>query len=312
MSSKRLVLGVDGGGTKCLGLVADEFGNVLARKTVGAGNPNVVGIHAAAKNLHSLINQCCDEVRCRPDELRSIVLGLAGAGSERNREQTKDAVHALFTEQGFKDLPLHIETDARIALEGAFGGGPGVVLIAGTGSAIIGKNQRGEVVSVGGWGRLLGDEGSGYFIGREAVRMLTLQADGRGNAGLLRELFEQKYQWKTRDDLLHAVYQEKMELASFAPLVLEAASQNDVVSQRILQNAASLLVDQARVVIMKMGILRKVGLVMMGGMFGKESVYADVVHMKILKSLPQVEVRQPMFIPAHGGILMALENLKRM
>jgi len=311
MSRKPLVLGVDGGGTKTAGLIADLSGNILARREVGASNPNVVGFDAAAKNLYQLITKCCDDLRCQPNELQAIVLALAGAGKEANRKRIKESLAKLFEDKTPKPLPITVETDARAALEGAFGGGPGVVIIAGTGSIVTGKTDRREVITVGGWGRILGDEGSGYYIGREALRIVSLQFDGRGEATKLRELFARKLNWQTREEIITAVYQDKFELSKLAPLVMEAASDHDLTAQRLLQNAASQLAEQARIIVMKMGILRKVGLVMCGGLIDHETVYGNTLHLKVMKLLPQVDVRPAMHSPAHGAVLMAIERAKK-
>lgn len=311
MSKRTLVLGVDGGGSKTVGLLADQQGNILSRHEVRGTNPNVVGFEAAAKTLFQLIHTCCDDARCEPLELQSLVFGIAGLGREADQKRISDEVNKLFKKEIQKPLPLSMITDARIALEGAFNGGTGVVIIAGTGSMVIGKTSRGDIHTAGGWGRLLGDEGSGYFLGREAIVTLTQHLDGRGDAGKLKEVFARKFGWESRDHIIAAVYQEKFDVASLAPVVIETATNNDVVSQRIVQRAAALLVEQARVVVMKMGIARKVGLVMCGGLVEKETTYANVVHMKILKLLPQVDIRPALHSPAHGAVLMALERLKK-
>jgi N-acetylglucosamine kinase-like BadF-type ATPase len=311
MSRQPLVLGVDGGGTKSVGLVADPTGHILTRRESGASNVNVVGLDGAARNLAKVITDCCDDVRCPPDEIASVVVALAGAGDDASKQRIKDAVNNLFVKEGRKPLSIIIETDARAALEGAFDGSPGVVIIAGTGSVVIGKNSRGELLTVGGWGRILGDEGSGYFVGREAVRAVALQMDRRGEATKLKNKFAETYKWGTRADIIRAVYQEKFELSRLAPIVFEAATENDAVSQKLLQNAAIQLAEQARVIVMQMGILRKVGLVMIGGLIDHENVYSNTLHMKLLKLLPQVDVRQPIHSPAHGAVLIAIEQLKK-
>lgn len=311
MARKSFVLGIDGGGTKTLCLLADADGNILARREGGATNPHVVGIEAAARHLFKLIHEACEDARCETEELRSAVLGLAGAGRESDRRNLRETLGSLFAESGSRGLQIAIETDARIALEGSFAGGPGVVIIAGTGSIVIGKTQRDDVVQVGGWGRILGDEGSGYAIGCEAVKALALHMDGRGEATKLREVFARRFNWETRDQIIAAVYKEKFDLASLAPVVFETALANDVVSQRILQRAAALLVEQASHVIKKMGVLRKIGLVMAGGLIDHPTAYANVLHMKLIKLLPQVDIRPPVHSPAQGAVLMALDRLKR-
>jgi glucosamine kinase len=316
MSRKPLVLGIDGGGTKTIGLVGDMSANILARREVGATNPNVVGFDSAAQNIHKLILQCSADVGCSPAELRSVVLALAGAGQESTRKRLKEAVGGLFASDktaagSSKSLPIGVETDARAALEGAFDGGPGVVIIAGTGSIVIGKTQHGDILTVGGWGRTLGDEGSGYHIGREALRAVTLQYDRRGDATKLRDIFGERFQWKSREDIITAVYQEKFDLSKLAPVVMEVAADNDIVAQKLLQHAALQLAEQARGIVMQMGILRKVGLVMSGGLIDHETVYSNTLHMKLMKLFPQVDIRPALHPPAHGAVLLAIERVKR-
>ena len=311
MSRTSVVLGVDGGGTKTIGLIADMSGNVLSSREVAATNPNVVGFEECAKTLSKLIQGCCEDIRCSPDELRSVVLGLAGADSAEFRERITDNLNALLVKSGSKALSIAVETDARVALEGAFDGGAGVVVIAGTGSNVIGKTVRGVVVSVGGWGRILGDEGSGFAIGRDGVRALTLVMDRRGDPTKLKELIAGKFHWTSREDIITAVYQEKFDLAQLAPLVMEAAVDHDVVCQKILQNAAAQIVEQVRVIVMQMGILRKISLVMSGGLLKQGTVFANVLHLKVMKSLPQAELCQSMNSPAQGAVRMALERIKK-
>ena len=310
MSRTPLVLGVDGGGTKSLGLVSDHLGNVLARREVGPSNPTVVGFERAAKNLFDLISSCSNDVHCKPEELEAVVLALAGAGRKENQRRVYETISDLFLKAGWKVPPLIIDTDARAALEGAFAGAPGVIVIAGTGSVVCGKTNRGEIVSIGGWGRVLGDEGSGFYIGREALKALALHLEGRGEAHALAQVLANKFNLANREDIIAAVYHEKFDIASLAPAVLDAAAQNDLVSQRILQHSAALLAEQVRVIVLRMGILRKVGLVFCGGLIDHETVYANVLHMKILKMLPQVDIRPPLHPPAYGAVIMAIERVK--
>jgi N-acetylglucosamine kinase-like BadF-type ATPase len=305
-------LGVDGGGTRSTGLIADLSGNILSTHEVGATNPNVVGFETSARHLHQLITKCCEDVRCDPQDLRSIVLGLAGVRVPEFRMRIVDEVNEQFVKRGSHPLSVSVETDARVALEGAFDGEPGVVLIAGTGSIIMGKTGRGDVTSVGGWGRILGDEGSGYAIGREGIRAVTFAYDGRGDNTKLTDLLTRKYEWGSKEDIIKVVYQEGFEISQVAPLVMEAAVDNDVVCQKILQNAAGQLVDQLRVVVMRMGILKKIPVVLSGGLVETGSVFRNVLQIKIMKVLPQVEVRQPKHPPGYGAVRMAIVRITQM
>ena len=312
MSRRQLVFGIDGGGTKSTGLAGDEFGNILAKSEAGPTNPNVVGIEKCAKTVFQLISDCSEEIDCNIRDYRAIVIGLSGAGGDANRKKILEAINRQYKTKGISaSLPITIETDARTALEGAFDGATGIVVIAGTGSVVMGKTLRGDIIRTGGWGRIIGDEGSGYYIGREALTVVAQHLDKRGDVGKLPDAFAKKFQWKTREDIVTAVYQDHFDIASLAPVVFETAKANDMVSQRILQKAATLLAEQIRVVVLQLGILRKVGLVMCGGLIDHETVYANVLHMKIIKLLPQVEVRSPLHSPAHGAVLMARDRLKR-
>ena len=306
-----LVLGVDGGGTKTLGLISDQDQHILARQLVGATNPNVVGVEGSAKNIYQLISACCEEAHCTPADLRSVVLGLAGAGGTAIHKSLRDAVNALVTKGGAAPLSITVEGDTRIALEGAFAGGPGIVIISGTGSMLIGKTPQGTIHTVGGWGRVLGDEGSGYYLGSEALKAVTRDYDGRGDSGTLRRVLAQKYGWDTRDRLIAAVYREKFDIPSLAPLVLQAADNGDSISMQILQRGAAHLAEQVKALTMKMGITGATGLVMCGGLVDHETVYAKILAREIPKLCPQVEIRSAILPPAHGAVLLALEQLAK-
>ncbi|MGA9115683.1 MAG: BadF/BadG/BcrA/BcrD ATPase family protein [Bacteroidota bacterium] len=310
MARRSLVAGVDGGGTRTVCLVADAEGHVLSRQEGGAANPNVVGYEAAASHIGGVVTDACAEVHAAPHDLQILFLGLAGAGRDSDRRRIRQAVNALLVPPRKPPLNIRVETDARIALEGAFAGGTGVVIIAGTGSVVLGKSPRGEIASAGGWGRIFGDEGGGFYIGREALAAVALAYDGRGEAGTLRDTLAGRFGWTTRDHIIAAVYQEHFEISSLAPLVMEAAANNDPVCQRLLQRAAGLLVEQAGAVVRTMGVLRKIPLALSGGLVAPGTVYANLLHMKILRTLPQVDVRPSLHEPAQGAVLMALDALK--
>jgi N-acetylglucosamine kinase-like BadF-type ATPase len=297
-----LVFGADGGGTKTLGIVADTNGRELSRRTVGASNPNVVGFETAASNLFRLIKECCEAASCSPNDLRSIVLGLAGAGREESRTKLRSMINPLAD----YDLPITIETDARIGLEGAFEGAPGVVIIAGTGSVVIGKKSSGEIVMIGGWGRGLGDEGSGFFLGLEALKSLRLYYDGRGGSQLLAEMIAKEFGLNSRERIIAAVHQERFEPSQVAPLVLSAAEKNDTVALKILDSGASELAEQARVVVERLNIEATVGIAFFGGLIENENVYSKRLKTMIAERTPSVEVKLPARSPAEGAVLMAL------
>jgi N-acetylglucosamine kinase-like BadF-type ATPase len=310
-TTKRLVLGADGGGTKTLGILAAEDGTELSRLQVGPGNPNVTGVERAAGNLLDLVAGCCERAGCTLPDLQSIVFGLAGVGSLTVRSKLAEALRAESVARSLPELPITLETDARIALEGAFGGGPGVVMIAGTGSILIGKLPGGEVRSVGGWGRVLGDEGSGYFIGLEATKAVSRDIDGREDAAVLRKVLAEANGWDSRDRVIAAVYQERFDLASLAPLVLRAAGEKDPAALRILRRAASHLADQLKAMVRAMGSQSKVGVVFIGGLIDHDTVYERLLRETITELVPSADVCPALHPPVGGAVLMALSQLQR-
>ena len=311
MSRRSLVVGIEGGRARTTALLADDVGNLLARRQGNTTITSPLALDAVGRTLFSLIGKCCDDARCQPEDLAAVVFGFASPVRATEFPRIRDAVNGFAARGGHKPLPISIESDARIILEGAFDRGPGVVIIAGSGSAVIGKTPRGEIKSVGGWGRILGDEGSGYAIGREALIAVARESDHLGSAGTLHQVFASKFQLDSRDEIIAAVYQDNFDIASLAPVVLDTAAHNDVIAQRIVDRAATQLADQARIVVLPMGIHRKVGLVMAGSLLEQETVYANTLHMKLIRLLPQVEIRTALHEPAHGAVLLALDKLKK-
>lgn len=306
-----VVLGADGGGTKTLGILADTEGKELARFQVGPGNPNVVGVDGAAANLLDLLAGCCERAKVHPHALGAVVFGLAGVGSPAVRDRLTEALRVGGASRGWEQMTYTIETDARVALEGAFGGEAGVVIIAGTGSNLIGKLSDGSVTTVGGWGRILGDEGSGFAIGSEAIRAVTRDIDRRGDAQMLRTVFAERFGWTARGAIITAVYQEKFDLASLAPLVLEAAGKGDLTARGILTTAAAQLADQLVAMVGRMGSPSSVGVVFIGGLIDHETVYSRIVSETILVRIPNARIRPAQYPPVRGAVIMALNLLKR-
>jgi N-acetylglucosamine kinase-like BadF-type ATPase len=310
VKTSTLVLGADGGGTKTLGILADGRGNQLARVQVGPSNQNVIGTSAAAKNLCGLIVQSCREAGQEPAGIGAAVFGLAGAGSDVEREALMRSVNDELAALGFPPVRGHVETDARIALEGAFDGAPGAVVIAGTGSVVIAKNTTGDLLRVGGWGRVLGDEGSGYDLGLQALKALTRDFDGMGGAGSLRARLAAGFGWTTRESVITAVYRGGLEIPSLAPLVLDAASAGDTVAVGILRAAALRLAEQVAAAVEMPGAAPRTGVVFIGGLIDHDTVYSRLLREAIVGRCLRADIRSPLHPPVHGALLMALSRHK--
>ena len=169
-----IVVGVDGGGTRTRVLVADERGTVLAE---AAGGPSAVRpgeAEASADVISALVRDALINAELGHLRPRALCAGVAGTG----REDSREALWRALVELDVADETV-VHSDAAIALDDAFGDGPGVMLIVGTGSMALGRGPTGRTARAGGWGPILGDEGSGAWLGRRALGSVAAASDKR-------------------------------------------------------------------------------------------------------------------------------------
>ena len=316
MKDHFFVIGIDGGGTKTAAVLVDEKGRSVAEDTGGPSNFQFIGVEQAAQVLFSTISNCCQKAGCQVSQVKSVVAGLTGAGRQADQDRMRDAFSEYAGNLGARFENLRIESDARIALEGAFEGASGIILIAGTGSIAFGKTAEGEIFRVGGWGRVVGDEGSGYTIGREGLTAVSKEMDGRGKKTLLTELVAQKFGLSSQERIVADVYRNNFDVASIAPLVIEGASKHDQECERILNRAAFELSEHVRALTLRMeratrGPRQKLPLSFIGSLLTQESVFSKIVKHKIEFSTPQIVVRKPQAPPSYGAALMALNLLRQ-
>src|ERR1041384_7627175 len=194
------VLGVDGGGTKTHAVVADEHGRMLGEGFAGPSNPLRVGVNAAAAAVREAVDQACDAARVRRTDVVAAEVGLAGVRRADLRERMRESLLGLGVNS------VEVVTDAEIALYGATGGAPGLVLIAGTGSICCGRNARSKRACAGGWGPLAGDEGGGAWLARRALQAVAQASDGRGPQTMLSQLACTYFNVNAATDLALALY----------------------------------------------------------------------------------------------------------
>ncbi len=300
----KYLVGIDGGGTKTDCAIADLSGKIIRESSGRPSNFLVVGVEEAVENIFALIEENLFALEGDFADVKQIVIGVAGAGREED---------AALLEKGFKDYAdqegIHFKgvkvlSDAHIALEGAFPTSAGCILIAGTGSILFGKDEQGNIHRVGGFGRLIGDEGSGYSIGRKALNAVSKASDGRGEATMISELLDAKMNSGTSKNIINKVYNEKLDVASVAKTVIEAAAEGDLIAEDILDEEADELVLHVRSLIDKIQT-NKFSVAFSGSLIDNKNFYSDLVKRKIKSNLPNVKVIQPAFPPLGGAILFA-------
>ena len=244
----KYIIGVDGGGTKTLALLADLDGNILARGLSGPCNYNAIGFESASAALERAIISACEEY---PGEISALCLGLAGAGRKEDIERFQN-----WAVEKFPHTRVQIASDAEILLMAGAPSGPALALVCGTGSIVFGRTVTGELIRAGGWGYLFGDEGSGYAIGQAALRAVMQAHDGRGPATLLTELVLKQRGLSEPTELVRNIYvvdHPHLEVASLSSLVEEAAGQGDGVAVAILEESAQELARTIATVYPKLG-----------------------------------------------------------
>ncbi len=312
MKGHRYVIGLDGGGTKTAAEICDPAGMVLATAQGGPSNFQVIGVERAARTILDLVETCTHSVGCTVSDVGSVLAGLTGAGRMYDQDRMGRAVRAEARRRGLRLRRIGIESDARIALEAAFSGGTGIIVIAGTGSIVFGKGARGKVLRSGGWGRIIGDEGSGYALGRELFRAVAAELDGRGKKTRLRAALGKTFGLRTQADIVRALYKEEFDVASAAPLVTRAAGQGDPVARRLVREAADELVSVIVPVASKLAPRRRhsgsVPLVFIGSVLTSQNELSRSVRRSLRRACPQVTVTHPDAAPVHGASLLALRS----
>jgi N-acetylglucosamine kinase-like BadF-type ATPase len=306
LSAPPLFLGVDGGGTKTLAVVVDAAGQERGRGQAGGANYNTLGLDTALANLHAAVRTALTVARAAPPVTAAWV-GLAGVDRATDRELLLPHLAPLAR-------AVHLGNDAELALS-ALPSGVGVALIAGTGSIALGRDPSGATARAGGWGHILGDEGSGYDIGRRAVQAALRASDGRGPATSLLPRILARWDLPAAEALLSRVYPtgDKAVLAALAPLVLDAAADGDPAARTIIRRAAAELAAVAcavaRVLAFPDG---RVPLALGGALLVHAAPFREEVLRRLRRTLdlgPVVVVDQPALSAARAACDMAAEPL---
>lgn len=306
-AARTYLLGVDGGGTKTRAVVVDARQKILGEAEAGPSNPLRVGVSEAASAVRDAAERACAEAGVRRIEIAAAEVGLAGVKRADIRERMRAALKA---ELGIK--PVEVVTDADIALYGATEGKPGLVIIAGTGSICCGVNARGRHGCAGGWGPIVGDEGSGSWIARRALQAVARATDGRGRKTSLVEAACEFFNVSKAEDLSTAVYGPNVtnnRIAAFGRHVIGAAARRDAVAREVVEEAGRELGLAACAVIRKLRMERdNFQVAYVGGVFAAGELILDPLRDEVLAVAPRAYLAPPLLTPAEAAARMAGEQ----
>jgi N-acetylglucosamine kinase-like BadF-type ATPase len=301
----RCVLGFDGGGSKTECVLMDVNRNVLARGRGGGSNPGRAGLALAISAINQAAEAAMFEARVKRQEIMAVCAGLSGAGNEQAARKVRGALAGIFP-----GVPIKICTDLQIALAAA-GEGPVIVLVAGTGSAAIGRGPTGEVRRAGGLGPQLGDEGSGTDIGRKAVLAAKSGREKTGEETALgKQLLRQSgvANWSDFRERVPGRDGEEEIYPRLFPVVANAADAGDDSARAILRAAAvdltTLVESLARQLNFKDAPFR---LAKTGGMMGRCAFFDAEIEAHLRQAARTAEITSLAMSPAHAAALLALE-----
>ncbi|HUP43863.1 MAG TPA: BadF/BadG/BcrA/BcrD ATPase family protein [Thermoanaerobaculia bacterium] len=298
----RHVIGLDAGGTKTVGLLADESGTVLRDARAGGGNLTTEGELGVEKVLFQVIDALDP-----PAPVEAVCLGIAGADRPAHRELVREMLARL----GFRRR-VRVVHDAVVALAAGAPDGVGLVIVAGTGSVAYGADRQGRTARSGGWGWLLGDEASAFWLGHAAVRQGIRGADGRGPETSLYERICRRVGAGSPQDLADWFYAQdrpRTGVAELAGLVEEAAGEGDRAAAALLDQAADHLARAARAVAGRLTFPEPYPLVLAGGTF--RACPSLQPRLEACLELPRARVERLAGEPARGAVALAIQELAR-
>ncbi len=300
------VIGIDGGGTGTTARLANSEGGILTVQSAGPANVHAQGVEVCARVVDRCVASLCAAASIPPHAVHALVFGAAGAGREADQQRAREAIESLWSHQSNRPRVIHVVSDADIALEAAFGGEPGVVVIAGTGSIVYGRNADGRIQRCGGWGPVIGDPGSGAALGGAALRHAAHVFDDCAAPGRLTELLKEQFGICSAESLIAGVYHDNIVPASLAPLVFDAGRSGDAAAHKILVENADDLARLFQYAARKLAFPEEIPVALLGGLFDSGNLYRELVTSAIAARAPSSVIRAPRFTPEEGAIAMGL------
>lgn len=301
------ILGIDGGGTKTRLLMTDRSGNFIAESEGGPTNLNATGYESVKTVLADIISSVLEKTGATSSDCLSLCMGSAGAG----RADEKSKLTEILKNMGFK-CRLTVTDDVTTALYGGLDGSPGIMLISGTGSICLGRNPKGEMYRCGGWGHIMGDEGSGYDIGRNVLTAVMRGYDGRAPETAMTSMVLEYLSLKSPEDLIEYVYRSgagKKEIAALAKFADLGCDIKDTAAEFILEQSAHELYLAIVTVIDRLQFGPAPEVCLGGGVLNRSSYLKDNLTALLKRSYPDISIVPMKKDAAWGAVYLARENI---
>ncbi|MBU5485891.1 hypothetical protein KQI86_16340 [Clostridium sp. MSJ-11] len=295
-------IGIDGGGTKTICLLGNCNNEVIDSFKSGPTNYHSIGVKQTEEVFSSMFTYFYNKHNIDKDNIIAICLGGAGVDCEEDENLLRNIFKAL----GYKNKLL-IFNDSITTLVGANGDMKGAILISGTGSISYGIDIHGNAVRVGGWGHIIDDDGSGFAIGRDALKKIMESYDGRSEETILWEKVSKTLEISNYEELIPFIYNSKKQyIADLAPLVLESYY-SDKISRDIVDKAVEDLFKIVKTLSFKIKI-QNFQLSFGGSILLKSSLMNNLLKKKINDEFPRIIIHTPYDDSAHGALNLALKS----
>jgi N-acetylmuramic acid 6-phosphate etherase len=305
----RWVLGFDGGGTKTVGVLMNESGAILTEARSGPSNPSRIGIPAAFAAVRDAAQQAATLANIKLTQIAALCAGLAGTSRSDVAEEMRTLLALEFSQAR---IQLCTDLDLALAATGsAASSGPALVLIAGTGSAAVGRGKNGEVMRVGGYGPLNSDEGSAYDIGRRALQSVTSENGATGaNSALGEKILAELAVSDLAEAQRRAQSTPEEVYARLFPVVSAAADFGDPAAQVILRVAAGELAVLVATLADRLSLKGdEFLLAKTGGMMGRCNYFDAQVDERLHLIVPGARIVALAMAPAEAAARLALQLL---
>ncbi|MEM3485467.1 MAG: BadF/BadG/BcrA/BcrD ATPase family protein [Candidatus Methanomethyliaceae archaeon] len=306
------VIGIDGGGSKTDILFCSVRGQILAYKRIGSTRIEIVGLDRAFEMLWRAIANEMRTSHLPIKGLLAVALGLGGLDSARVIRLAENKARAVFP----TTCLVSLWNDAQIGLYSGTLGRPGVCVVAGTGSLVVGMDVQKTWKRIGGWGCLFGDPGSAFTIGRLAIQACLRAKDGTGPSTSLSDSIKSFLNVKEIEEVVAEFtldWNLTARVASIAPLVDKAAQQGDPVARRIIESEAGLLADDTIVLINSLSTnVSRIPVVLVGGCFNSlifRETFVQRLNNQFQNSGINMEIIRPSWKPVLGAVIAALEGI---
>ena len=297
--------GIDGGGSNLHVVIVDAEMQIISQAHRLTVNPSVIGQAKSTMMIQSTLREALAESQLTPTDIAGVGIGIAGVDPHQSRHWLIDTVSAV--------LPsTHVvpSSENEIVLVGAHGVREGVLIYADNSSIVFGVNSAGKYIQVGGWGYLIGDEGSASWIGLQSLQKITQSVDSRITSTELTNAILRVLNLETANDLMTWLYrQDKLpirEIALLAMLVIELAEVGDEVAQQIVNEAVHQLVGMCETVVQRLSMTAP-KIAFAGNLLDKENYFAK----RLAQRLNLSDFPRPQYSPVIGAALLARAEITK-